>query len=115
MCRDKCRFYFCLYIDLHNKSCGIKLRICEAGEQGKGYGEEALYGFSNYLFTTYQLHRIYVEILVGNILAKELYEKVGFKVIGIERDIWLDSQGIYRSGILIDLIRDDYLREKYNL
>lgn len=96
-------------LDLHNKSCEISIKICEIDEQGKGYGEEALRGFLTYLFKTYQLHRIYLDTLLENTCAQQLYQKVGFKIIGIERDVWLDPQGNYRSAVLMDLLENDYL------
>lgn len=90
------------HLDLHNKSC-------EIDEQGKGYGEEALRGFITYLFKTYKLHRIYLDTLLENKRAQQLYQKIGFKTIGIARDVWLDPQGNYRSAVLMDLLESDYL------
>lgn len=97
------------HLDLQNRSCEIGIKICEIDEQGKGYGEEALRGFLTYLFKTYKLHRIYLDTLLENKRAQQLYQKLGFKTIGIARDIWVDSQGNYRSTVLMDLLESDYL------
>lgn len=95
-------------LDLTNKSCEIGIKICELSEQGKGYGEEALRGFIDYLFNTYELHRIELDTLFENKRAQHLYQKVGFKVVGVKRDVWLDPQGVYRSAVVMDLLRNDF-------
>lgn len=95
-------------LDLTNKSCEIGIKICELSEQGKGYGEEALRGFITYLFKTYDLHRIELDTLLENKRAQSLYQKVGFKVVGIKRDVWLDPQGNYRSAVVMDLLKNDF-------
>ena len=95
-------------LDLTNKSCEIGIKICELSEQGKGYGEEALRGFINYLFRTYELHRIELDTLLENKRAQHLYQKVGFKVVGVKRDVWLDPEGNYRSAVVMDLLKNDF-------
>ena len=95
-------------LDLINKSCEIGIKICDLSEQGKGYGEEALRGFIAYLFNTYQLHRIELDTLLENKRAQNLYQKVGFKVVGVKRDVWLDPLGNYRSAVVMDLLRDEF-------
>lgn len=95
-------------LDLTNKSCEIGIKICEMSEQGKGYGEEALRGFIAHLFNTYQLHRIELDTLLENRRAQNLYQKVGFKVVGVKRDVWLDPLGNYRSAVVMDLLRHEF-------
>ena len=95
-------------LDLTNKSCEIGIKIWELSQQGKGYGEEALRGFINYLFRTYELHRIELDTLLENKRAQHLYQKVGFKVVGVKRDVWLDPEGNYRSAVVMDLLKNDF-------
>lgn len=96
------------HLDLQNNSAEIGIRICELDERGHGYGEEALLGMMSYLFKTYHLHRLCISCFVENVQARKLYEKVGFKVIGTERDAWLDSKGSYHSIIKMDLLVNEY-------
>ncbi|MGL4338557.1 MAG: GNAT family N-acetyltransferase [Turicibacter sp.] len=97
-------------LDLKNHQCSFGIKICELNEQGQGYGEEALRGFLTFLFTEFLLHRIELDTLLENKRAQALYQKVGFKVIGVKRDMWLDPSGTYRSAVLMDMLRDEFLQ-----
>lgn len=101
-------------LDLKNKSCEIGIKICDLDKQGMGYGYDALNTFLDYLFKTYNLHRIELDTLLENVRAQHLYEKVGFKRIGLKRDCWLDPQNCYRSAILMDILREEFYYEEDN-
>ena len=60
------------------------------------------------LFRTYELHRIELDTLLENKRAQHLYQKVGFKVVGVKRDVWLDPEGNYRSAVVMDLLKNDF-------
>jgi RimJ/RimL family protein N-acetyltransferase len=52
-------------------------------DRGKGYGEDALYHFLDYLFFTMQVVRIKLSVVVSNQQAHKLYEKLGFRDLKI--------------------------------
>lgn len=101
-------------LDLRNKSCSIGIKICDLDKQRMGYGYDALSIFLNYLFETYGLHRIELDTLLENVRAQHLYEKVGFKRIGLKRDCWIDPQNCYRSAVLMDILREEFDYEENN-
>ena len=39
--------------------------------------------------------------------AIRCYEKVGFKRVGVLREYWLDGEGVWRDGVLLDLVASD--------
>jgi RimJ/RimL family protein N-acetyltransferase len=76
--------------------------------RGKGYGKIAYKMFIPYLFKHYDLHKITLEVLSTNIVAKNLYEKLGFIYEGKKRE------EIYKKGKWIDSIIMSILRSEYN-
>lgn len=94
-------------LDMKNKSCSFDIEIGEIECQGKGYGEDALRTFFKYLFEHYNLHRIELDTLLENVRAQNLYKKLGFKEIGIRRDVWIDQTGKYRNSIMMDMLKGE--------
>ena len=39
--------------------------------------------------------------------AIRCYEKVGFKRVGVMREYWRDPEGVWRDGLLLDLLADE--------
>ena len=75
--------------------------------RGKGYGKIAYKMFIPYLFKHYGLHKITLEVLSTNTVAKNLYEKLGFIYEGKKRE------EIYKKGKWIDSIIMSILRSEY--
>ena len=36
--------------------------------------------------------------------AIRCYEKAGFKRVGVMREYWLDAEGVWRDGLLLDML-----------
>ena len=74
---------------------------------GRGYGYKAYNEFIPFLFNTYDLHKISLEVLATNQRAINLYNKLGFVREGIKRedvlkgDKWVDS-------IIMSIIKEEY-------
>lgn len=47
-------------------------------DRGKGYGEDALYHFLDYLFLTMHVQRVKLAVVITNQVARQLYQKLGF-------------------------------------
>jgi len=74
---------------------------------GKGYGTDALITFSRFLFTQWNFHRISLDTWDGNIRAIRVYEKVGFKIEGRQREARF-VLGKYHDAILMGLLREEF-------
>lgn len=60
-----------------------KLGICMVpGDQGKGYGTEAITLLEGYLRTVWRLRKLVLEVLADNERALHLYVKLGFLEVG---------------------------------
>lgn len=65
--------------------------------RGNGYGTEALRGYIDYLFQQLNIHRVWLLVAQPNIVAKNLYNKIGFT-----------SEGAYREALFRDGEYFDY-------
>lgn len=98
-------------MDSLNRSANIRIAINEQGDQGKGYGTEALVLMLDYGFGICNLHRIELNVFDFNEKAIRCYEKVGFKREGVQRDaLFYNHQ--YHDSILMSMLQHEY-RNRY--
>ena len=71
--------------------------------QSKGVASEALKLLVNYSFSLLQLHQVYVNISSDNAISIELFEKLGFEIVGNKQE-WLYYNGKYKDELLLQLI-----------
>lgn len=73
------------------------------GNQGKGYGPEAIRLVCHFLFEERGHHRITIDPAADNVRAIAAYERVGFKRVGVMRRYERGADGTYHDGMLMDL------------
>lgn len=98
-------------LDYTNRSANLRVAIDQSEHQGQGYGTEALRLMLDYGFGILQLHRIELNVYDFNERAAHVYEKVGFKVEGRQRDALFYNHE-YHDAILMSMLEGEY-REKY--
>ncbi|TFK46067.1 acyl-CoA N-acyltransferase [Heliocybe sulcata] len=79
--------------------------------QSKGYGTEAMRFMVDHGFREFQLHRATLEVLEGNVAARTVYSKIGFKEEGRRRrQNWVDGhwEDVFIMGMLDDEWAEDY-------
>ncbi|UWP69062.1 GNAT family N-acetyltransferase [Subdoligranulum variabile] len=87
-------------VDHANRSAEYGIFIGEESARGKGFGTETARLFTDFGFTTLGLHRISLRLLAENLPARRSYEKAGFVLEGICRDmVVLDGQ--YRDVVFM--------------
>ena len=79
----------------------------------KGYGTEALGSFVDHLFKHQNLHRVWLLVVEANEVAKHIYEKLGFKEEGKQRDA-IYRDGKYQDYISMSLLEDEYFESLKN-
>ena len=99
---------YCDY-DSRNQKSELGIKICEVDEQGKGYGEDALKIFIDFMFKHLNLNKIELTTMKDNTRAQNLYKKLGFNEIGIIRKAIFDS----RNGDFSDVVYMDLLKEEW--
>ncbi|WP_027631550.1 GNAT family N-acetyltransferase [Clostridium hydrogeniformans] len=99
--------------DIRNQKCEIGIKICENLYQGKGYGVDALYHFIDFLFRYLNLNKVELTTMEDNKRAHNLYEKLGFKEIGIIRKAYFDSRrGEFSNAIYMDILKEEWMERK---
>jgi RimJ/RimL family protein N-acetyltransferase len=72
--------------DPHARSCTFRTLIGPRG-RGRGVGTEATRLIVGHGFERLGLHRIQLEVYADNARARRVYEKVGFVVEGVRREV----------------------------
>jgi RimJ/RimL family protein N-acetyltransferase len=96
--------------DRTNRSVRIGVDIAP-NAQRKGYGTEAFRAFIDYLFSQQNMHRIWFLVADDNAVAQGLYNKVGFKEEGRQRQA-LFRDGRYHDYIMMSLLEDEWKTQK---
>ncbi|KZT19510.1 acyl-CoA N-acyltransferase [Neolentinus lepideus HHB14362 ss-1] len=75
--------------------------------QGKGYGTEALRFVVDHGFREFQLHRASLGVLEGNVAARAMYTKLGFREEGRKRQKnWVN--GHWEDAIMMGMIDHEW-------
>ncbi len=70
-------------IDFINRF-GILGIVLDKDNRGKGYGKEAMILLINYIFNTFMLRNVYLQVVSSNLAGISAYKKVGFEIMGIQ-------------------------------
>lgn len=98
-------------IDTFNRNAYIRISIDQQGNQGKGFGSEAMRLMLDYGFGILNLHRIELNVFAYNERAIHTYEKLGFQREGVQRQA-LYYNHAYHDSILMSMLEEEY-RAKY--
>lgn len=94
-------------IDSVNRSANIRIAISGQNNKGKGYGTEAMLLMLQYAFGTLNMHRIELGVYSFNGRAIHVYEKLGFKREGIQRDyLYFNYQ--YHDSIMMSILEHEF-------
>ena len=91
--------------DPKNKRAGLGIVIVDEKNWNKGIGAESIKLLCSYAFEVLDLKQVYANILEENVGSIHLFEKMGFKSVGIKRD-WIFSNGSYKNEILFQKLND---------
>ena len=89
-------------VDAHHRRAGIGILIDEAHRQ-KGYAFQALQLMADYAFNFLYLHQLYAYISVSNTNSVALFEKSGYRKVGVLKD-WIQRSEYFEDVGLYQLI-----------
>lgn len=72
--------------------------------QDRGLGTDAVRTMARYLVEERRHHRLTIDPAAHNNRAIRCYEKIGFRRVGLMREYWRDPEGVWRDGVLLDLL-----------
>ena len=85
----------------------IGIKICEAAYQEKGIGRRALSLLIGALFAR-GFAQIVLDTNLNNTRAQHVYEKLGFKKMGVRVNAWKDQLSRPQSAVDYALTQDDF-------
>ncbi len=92
------------------RHAGIDLFLATAA-QGGGLGRAVVRTVSTWLFDVVGHHRIVIDPAAANERAIRAYASVGFQPVGVMRQYEQGRDGTWHDGMLMDLLREDLLRD----
>ena len=95
-------------INQTDRRATVGIFIGENSDRGRGIGTEALNLILEYAFNYLNMHSINLTVLAINERAKRCYEKVGFKVVGTQRECRFVA-GKYRDVIHMDILASEFV------
>ncbi len=81
--------------------------------QGRGVGSEAMRTLIDYLFGELGLHRLTVDPAAANERAVHVYEKLGFKRVGVMRRYERAEGGEWHDALLLELLDEEWSARTY--
>jgi len=78
------------------------------GHQERGLGTEALRVLIGYLIEARRHHRITIDPAVDNTRAIHVYEKVGFRPVGVMRRYERSADGTWHDNLLMELLAEEF-------
>ncbi|MDR2606202.1 MAG: GNAT family N-acetyltransferase [Oscillospiraceae bacterium] len=94
------------YRTVDYKTAIIGIKICDFSEQEKGYGTALLTMFIDGLFQELGYEKIILDTNLNNLCAQHVYEKIGFRKVGIHA--WRDQLGQAQTSVDYELIKKDW-------
>jgi aminoglycoside 6'-N-acetyltransferase len=88
------------------RHAGIDLFLAEEF-QGAGLGTDAVRTLARHLVRDRGHHRLTIDPSADNRAAIRAYEKVGFRPVGVMRQYERTPDGVWRDGLLMDLLASD--------
>lgn len=90
------------------RQAGIDIFL-SAASQGRGYGTEAVRALARHLLFERNHHRLTIDPAAANAAAIRTYEKVGFRPVGIMRRYERGPDGTWHDGLLMDLLKEEFV------
>lgn len=89
--------------DPFHARAGIGILIHSAEERNKGYASESIRLLTKYAFETLHLHQLYCNIAATNSASLQIFQKAGFKIIGVKEQ-WLRDKNGWLDELMLQML-----------
>jgi aminoglycoside 6'-N-acetyltransferase len=91
------------------RHAGIDLFL-DPAVHGRGLGTETVRVLCAHLIDDHGFHRLVIDPEAENEAAIASYRKVGFRPVGVMRRYSRDRFGVWKDGLLLELLADEFVR-----
>jgi len=91
----------------HNRA-ELSISIYDPNDRGKGFGTDAVKVLLSVGFHILGLNSIYLDTMEDNEQAIRVYEKIGFKRVGVLRETEF-MEGKHKGLLIMDILRDEFM------
>lgn len=92
-------------VDAHSRRAGIGILVDESYRK-QGYAIQALTLLQQYSFEFLGLHQLYAHISTQNKMSLDLFEKAGYRQVGVLKD-WIHTLDGYDDVVLLQKVDND--------
>lgn len=82
---------------------GVGVLIANKEYRQKGYATEALKLLVRYAFETLQLHQLYCNISSENTISLQLFQNLGFDVVGTKKG-WIKTMNGWQDEVMLQIL-----------
>lgn len=82
---------------------GIGILIANSEYRRKGYATDALRLIIKYSFETLQIHQLYCNISSENSISLQLFQNVGFSIVGTKKE-WLKTIDGWQDEVMLQIV-----------
>jgi len=94
-------------INMINRGASLSVSIHNPENHNKGYGTDATRCILKIGFNIFNLHRIELHVYEFTANAVHVYEKLGFKQVGVRREASYII-GKYRNDLVMDILEEEF-------
>jgi RimJ/RimL family protein N-acetyltransferase len=94
-------------INMINRGASLSVSIHNPENQNKGYGTDATRCILKIGFSVLNLHRVELHVYEFTANAVRVYEKLGFKKVGVRREASFII-GKYRNDLVMDILEEEF-------
>lgn len=94
--------------DAYHERAGVGIMIVGKEDRRKGYATDALQVFIKYTQVHLKLHQVYANILASNLPSINLFEKLGFQIVGVKKQ-WRKTRFMIKTDDQPSLSYEDEL------
>ncbi|NMB02522.1 MAG: GNAT family N-acetyltransferase [Firmicutes bacterium] len=98
------------YRNIGNRAAEIGIKICNPSKQNRGFGTRFLKMLLASLLDEMGYEKIILDTNVNNTRAQHVYEKLGFKQVGVRVNAWKNQLGELQSSIDYELTREEFYK-----
>jgi RimJ/RimL family protein N-acetyltransferase len=86
----------------------IGIKICHRNHQNKGLGTNILNQLLENLFEQEGIKLVSLDTMLENKRAQKVYERIGFRKVKTEDNVFVDQLGKNRSAVFYEMTKEDY-------